>query len=109
LPAKFTPDLLFNFRPIHERMSRLICIEKCCLRQKLAQTFDERAFSRGNSAGNPDCRHKKLSAVEAAVSAAKLRKANAAAANARPGCLVAAIDPFDFAQGRLSIANQAVW
>jgi hypothetical protein len=51
------PDLLFNFRPIQERMSRLICIEECCDRQKLAQTFDERAFTRGNSAGDPNCRH----------------------------------------------------
>ena len=48
-------------------MSRLVCIEECRDRQKLAQTFDERAFTRGNSAGDPNCRHKKLSAVEAAV------------------------------------------
>jgi hypothetical protein len=57
LCAEFTPDLLFNFRPIQERMSRLVCIEECCDRQKLAQTFDERALTRGNSAGNPNCRH----------------------------------------------------
>ena len=38
-------------------MSRLVCIEKCRDRQKLAQTFDERAFTRGNSAGYPNCRH----------------------------------------------------
>ena len=52
-------------------MSCLIRIEECDVRQKLAQTFDESAFTHGNSAGNPNCRHKKLSAVAAAVSAAK--------------------------------------
>ena len=57
LHAKFTSDLLLNFRPIQQRMSRRICIEECCARQKLAQTFYERAFTRGNSAGNPDGRH----------------------------------------------------
>jgi hypothetical protein len=57
LRAKSTPDLLFNFRPIQERMSRFVRIEECCGRQKLAQTFDERAFTSGNSAGNPNCRH----------------------------------------------------
>jgi hypothetical protein len=72
--AEFTPDLLLNFRPIQQRMSRRICIEECCARQKLAQTFYERAFTRGNSAGNPNRRHKKLSAVEAAVSPAKSQK-----------------------------------
>jgi hypothetical protein len=70
--------MLLNFRPIQERMSRFVCIEECCGRQKFAQTFDERALSRGNSAGNPNCRHKKLSAVEAAVSAAKFQKTNVA-------------------------------
>jgi hypothetical protein len=57
LRAKFTPDLFLNFWPIQERMSRLVCIEECCARQKLAQTFGERAFARGNSAGNPNCGH----------------------------------------------------
>jgi hypothetical protein len=51
------PNLFFHFRPIQERMSRLVCIEESSDRQKLAQTFDERAFTRGNSAGNPNCRH----------------------------------------------------
>jgi hypothetical protein len=51
------PNLFFHFRPIQERMSRLVCIEESRDRQKLAQTFDERAFTRGNSAGNPNCRH----------------------------------------------------
>lgn len=74
LRAKFTPDLLLNFRTTQQRMSGLVRIEECRGRQKLAQTFDERAFTRGNSAGNPNCRHKKLSAVEAAVSAAKFRE-----------------------------------
>ena len=57
LRAKFTPDLLFNFGPTQQRMSRLVCIEECCDRQKLAQTFDECAFTRGNSASNSKCRH----------------------------------------------------
>jgi hypothetical protein len=57
LRAKLTPDLPFNVRPIQERMSRFVRIEKCCDRQNLAQTFDERAFTRGNSAGDPNCRH----------------------------------------------------
>ena len=57
LRAKFTPDLLLNFPPIQQRMSRLVCIEECCGRQKLSQTFHESAFPRGNSAGNPNCRH----------------------------------------------------
>jgi hypothetical protein len=38
-------------------MSRLVCIEEYCDRQKLAQTFDECAFTRGNSAGNSDRWH----------------------------------------------------
>jgi hypothetical protein len=38
-------------------MSRRICIEESRDRQKLAQAFDERAFTRGNSAGNPNRRH----------------------------------------------------
>src|SRR5437016_7799664 len=54
LRAKFTPDLFLNLRPIQQRMSCLVCIEEGCDRQKLAQTFDERAFTRGNSAGNPN-------------------------------------------------------
>jgi hypothetical protein len=49
--------LFLNFWPIQERMSDLICIEECCVRQKLAETFDERAFARANSAGNSNCRH----------------------------------------------------
>ena len=75
LPAKVAPDLFLNFRPIQERMSRLIGVEERCDRQKLPQAFHERAFTRGNSAGNPNRRHKKLSAVEAAVSAAKILQA----------------------------------
>ena len=57
LRAKFTPDLLLNFRTTQQRMSGLVRIEECRGRQKLAKTFDERAFTRGNSAGNPNCRH----------------------------------------------------
>jgi len=55
--AKFTPDLFLNFRPIQERMSRLVCVEECCGWEQLAQTFYESAFARGNSAGDPNCRH----------------------------------------------------
>ena len=54
LRAKFAPDFFLNFRPIQKRMSRLVCVEECCGRLKLPQTFDERAFTRGNSAGNSD-------------------------------------------------------
>ena len=54
LPAKFATDLFFNFWPIQKRMNRFVCIEDCRDRQKLTQTFDERAFTRGNSAGNPN-------------------------------------------------------
>jgi hypothetical protein len=57
LRAKVAPDLFLNFRPIQERMCRLVCIEECCDRLKLAKTFDECAFTRGNSAGNPNRRH----------------------------------------------------
>ena len=73
--AKVAPDLFLNFRPIQKRMRGLVCIEKGRKRQKFAQTLDQRAFTRGNSAGNPNCRHKKLSAVVAAVSAAKIPQA----------------------------------
>jgi hypothetical protein len=57
LRAKFAPDFFLNFRPIQKRMCRLVCIEECCDRLKLAKTFDECAFTRGNSAGNPNRRH----------------------------------------------------
>src|SRR5215471_2079465 len=75
LRAKLAPDLFLNFRPIQERVSRLIGVEERCDRQELPQAFHERAFTRGNSAGNPNRRHKKLSAVEAAVSVAKILQA----------------------------------
>ena len=55
-------------------MGRSGCIEERRKRQNLTQTLDERVFTRGNSSGNPNRKHKKLSAVEAAVSAAKFEK-----------------------------------
>jgi len=73
-------------------MSRFVCIEERGGRQKLAQTFDERAFARGNSTGNPNCRHKQLSAVEAAVSAAKFKKEKSARVKTWQLLLVAVID-----------------
>jgi hypothetical protein len=82
-------------------MSRLICIEEFCGRQKLAQTFHKRAFTRGNSTGDSDRRHKKLSAVQAAVSPAKFQKQSRHAPKRGADRLVAAIDPFDFAQRHL--------
>ena len=54
---KFTPNLLLNFRLTQELVSRLICIKECSVRHKLPQTFDKGAFTRGNSAGDPDRRH----------------------------------------------------
>jgi hypothetical protein len=55
-------------------MSRIIGIEKRRVRQNLTQTFNECTFTRRNSPGDPNYRHKKLSAVEAPVSAAKFPK-----------------------------------
>jgi hypothetical protein len=90
LRAKFTPNLFFHFRSIQKRMSRLVCIEESRDRHELAQTFDERAFTRGNSAGDSDRRHKKLSAVE--LCQPQISKNKRRHANVTPRWLVAAID-----------------
>jgi hypothetical protein len=55
-------------------MSCLICIEESRARQNFTETVAERALTCRNSTGDSDCRHTKLSAVEAALSAAKFQK-----------------------------------
>jgi hypothetical protein len=38
-------------------VSRLICVKKRAVRHKLPQTFDQGAFTGGNSAGYSNCSH----------------------------------------------------
>ena len=50
-------DVFLNFRPIKELVNRRVGIEERCFRQNFPQTFDERAFTRGNPSGDSDGRH----------------------------------------------------
>ena len=65
------PNFLSHPGKLDERMSGLIGVEKSHAWQNFTEVFAEHALTRGNSAGNPNRRHKKLSAVKAAVSATK--------------------------------------